>query len=147
MPDEPFTRLFKFVRLLPKENVLPTTRANDTGEWRTTMEDIKENLGVFSRVRGGRLRASSQGVKRRFARKSKMAAGPKYAPSSIMAMIPSLVMASVAAPARASLSDPTSQDPSKSSAALWEGKIQIHPDTKPDDDAYKRWGTRPVTPS
>lgn len=38
------------------------------------------------------------------------------------------------------LSDPTSNDPSKSSAALWEGKLQLHPDTSPDDPAYKRFG-------
>ena len=43
-------------------------------------------------------------------------------------------------PSRADLSDPAQNDPSKSSAALWEGRIQLHPDTKPDDPAYQRWG-------
>lgn len=38
------------------------------------------------------------------------------------------------------LSDPTSNDPSKSSAALWEGKLQLHPDTSSEDPAYKRFG-------
>lgn len=38
-----------------------------------------------------------------------------------------------------SLSDPARSDPSKSSAALWEGKLQIHPDTPPDDPVYQRF--------
>jgi Ca2+-transporting ATPase len=42
-----------------------------------------------------------------------------------------------------SLSDPTHNDPSKSSAALWEGKVQIHPSTDPSDDAYKLFGDKP----
>lgn len=39
-----------------------------------------------------------------------------------------------------SLSDPAYTDPSRSSAALWEGKLQLHPDTSHDDPAYRRFG-------
>ena len=39
-----------------------------------------------------------------------------------------------------SLEDPASADPSRSSAALWEGKVQLHPETDPEDPAYKKWG-------
>lgn len=37
------------------------------------------------------------------------------------------------------LSDPAHADPSKSSAALWEGKLQMHPDTPQDDPLYQRF--------
>lgn len=56
----------------------------------------------------------------------------------MMLMVPSLVATSVGAgwaPKSEGLSDPAQADPSKSSAALWEGKLQIHPDTKQDDPA------------
>lgn len=64
--------------------------------------------------------------------------------SSMLAMVPSLVASSVGAgwtPKTEGLSDPAQADPSKSSAALWEGKLQIHPDTKADDPALLRWGS------
>lgn len=38
------------------------------------------------------------------------------------------------------LDDPAASDPSRSSAALWEGKVQLHPETDPEDPAYKKWG-------
>lgn len=58
-------------------------------------------------------------------------------------MVPTLIASSVGAgwsPHPGSLSDPSNVDPSRSSSALMEGKIQIHPDTSPDDDIYKKWG-------
>ena len=61
-----------------------------------------------------------------------------------MTMVPTLVASSIGAgwhpQSPSGLSDPAHWDPSKSSAALWEGKIQIHPDTKPDDPVMQRWG-------
>lgn len=59
----------------------------------------------------------------------------------MMTMIPTLIAGSVATGVSpGSLSDPAHTDPSKSSAALWEGKVQLHPDTPQDDPAYKRFG-------
>lgn len=58
-------------------------------------------------------------------------------------MAPTLIAGAVATHGyspRGTLSDPTSNDPSKSSAALWEGKLQLHPDTSRDDPAYTRFG-------
>ncbi len=58
-------------------------------------------------------------------------------------MAPTLIAGAVATHGyqqSGTLSDPTSNDPSKSSAALWEGKLQLHPDTAADDPAYKRFG-------
>jgi Ca2+-transporting ATPase len=40
---------------------------------------------------------------------------------------------------RGSLSDPAHADPSISSAALWEGKLQIHPETAQDDPVFKKF--------
>lgn len=58
-----------------------------------------------------------------------------------MTMVPSLIASSIGAgwspQIRGGLSDPARFDPSKSSAALWEGKVQIHPETKPDDPVYQ----------
>jgi Ca2+-transporting ATPase len=60
-------------------------------------------------------------------------------------MAPTLMAGAVGAgggwiPESGSLSDPAHHDPSKSSAALWEGKLQLHPDTAKDDPAYQRFG-------
>ena len=62
----------------------------------------------------------------------------------MLTMAPTLMAGAVVAgqgwKQRGSLSDPASTDPSRSSAALWEGKIQLHPDTDPEDPVYKRFG-------
>ncbi len=58
-------------------------------------------------------------------------------------MAPTLMAGAVAAGhsyIQGSLSDPTRNDPSRSSAALWEGKLQLHPDTPKESDAFKRYG-------
>jgi Ca2+-transporting ATPase len=54
-------------------------------------------------------------------------------------MVPSLV---TVAPhwqprARVSLSDPAGFDPARLSAALWENKSEVHPDTPRDDPVYR----------
>ncbi|KAG1722753.1 hypothetical protein EDB19DRAFT_1916483 [Suillus lakei] len=64
---------------------------------------------------------------------------------SLMTMVPTLIASSIGAgwapQSRGTLSDPARYDPSKSSAALWEGRLQIHPDTKPNDALYRtKWG-------
>jgi hypothetical protein len=45
-----------------------------------------------------------------------------------------------------SLSDPADFDPSRSSAALWENKVEVHPDTPRDDPVFRILGAaRPLT--
>jgi len=59
-----------------------------------------------------------------------------------MMMVPSLIAGTIATGQKTqhgSLSDPASHNPSKSSAALWEGKLQLHPDTPHDDPVYQRY--------
>lgn len=69
-----------------------------------------------------------------------------------MAMLPTIVASTVGAGwtpnpnQNGSLSDPAGTDPSRSSAALWEGKLQLHPDTAKDDPAYKKWGAQLAPP-
>ncbi|KAK7690441.1 hypothetical protein QCA50_005539 [Cerrena zonata] len=140
IPNGPLERLFMKVRLLPNPEVLPTSRPD--AEWNTAIEMVKDNLTTFAHVRGGRMRASSYVVKSRTAvpPPANQAAIP-----SLMTMVPSLIASSIGAgwapQSPNGLSDPAHFDPSKSSAALWEGKVQIHPDTKPDDPIFKKWAT------
>ena len=71
----------------------------------------------------------------------------------LMAMVPMLVASHIVAPVwqprtDGSLSDPAGFDPSRSSAALWENKFEVHPDTPRDDPVYRLLDMtqRPVTP-
>jgi P-type Ca2+ transporter type 2C len=70
-----------------------------------------------------------------------------------MAMVPTLVASQFAAPnwhsrGAGSLSNPAGFDPSRSSAALWENKFEVHPDTPHDDPVFRILGaaSRPLTP-
>ncbi|OAX36045.1 calcium-translocating P-type ATPase, partial [Rhizopogon vinicolor AM-OR11-026] len=141
MPNRPFESLFILMRLLPRrEGGLPKVRSDV--EWNSAIELVRDNLATFANLRGGRLRSSSFVVKSRQARLHEDKRVPL---PSLMTMVPTLIASSIGAgwapQSRGTLSDPARYDPSKSSAALWEGKLQIHPDTKPDDAVYRtKWG-------
>lgn len=65
----------------------------------------------------------------------------------VMAMVPAMMAGTIGANwTQGSLEDPAAADPSRSSAALWEGKVQLHPDTDKEDYAYKKWGHSLATP-
>jgi P-type Ca2+ transporter type 2C len=66
MPNAPFERLFIKLHLLHNPEVLPTTRPN--GEWNFAINRVRDNLGMFANVRGGRVRSSSFVIKSRSAR-------------------------------------------------------------------------------
>ncbi|KAL1949633.1 hypothetical protein VTO73DRAFT_8514 [Trametes versicolor] len=139
IPNGPIERLFIKIRLMPNPEVLPTTTPQ--AEWNSAIRLVRDNLSTFSHVRGGRMRASSYVGK---SRSAPIAPESRVALPSIMTMVPTLIASSIGAgwaPSSPSgLSNPAQFDPSKSSAALWEGKVQIHPDTKPDDPVMQRWG-------
>ncbi|KAI0636062.1 calcium-translocating P-type ATPase [Trametes polyzona] len=139
IPNGPVEKFFIKVRLLPNPEVLPT--ASPEADWNSAIRLVRDNLSTFSHVRGGRMRASSYVGKSRNAR---IAPESRVALPSIMTMVPTLIASSIGAgwapQSPSGLSNPAQFDPSKSSAALWEGKIQIHPDTKPDDPIMQRWG-------
>jgi len=65
-----------------------------------------------------------------------------------MTMVPTLVAGTIVANPKPNgkLSDPADADPSKSSAALWEGRLQLHPDTPPEDPAFKQYGGKLKSP-
>jgi Ca2+-transporting ATPase len=68
MPNEPFDKAFRWLGLFGKdEDVLPTERP-DKETWNGAISLVRDNLGYFANVRGGRLRASSFVGKSRSAR-------------------------------------------------------------------------------
>ncbi|KZV64863.1 Ca-transporting ATPase [Peniophora sp. CONT] len=143
IPNGPCERLFRAVRLLPRDpSPLPTT-APGTPEpgLGFALDMLRNNLGTFQRVRGGRVRSSS------FVVRSMNAAGiaPQKKPRNIIAatMLPSLLGANLVGAnwtphgGQGSLSDPAGFDPSRSAAQLWETKVEVHPDTPEDDPVFK----------
>ncbi|ESK85120.1 calcium-transporting atpase [Moniliophthora roreri MCA 2997] len=140
LPDGPFERAFKKIGLMGRRKVLPTSSADQEEGWIGAVSLVRDNLRTFTTLRGGRLRANSFVVK---SRSAKMNDVEPIGVSSLLTMAPTLMAGAIATRGYAqggNLSDPTSTDPSKSSAALWEGKLQIHPDTPHDDPAYKKFG-------
>jgi len=139
MPNGPFETLFKFMRLMGKPEVLPTLSPDKEG-WGGAISAVRDNLGTFANIRGGRLRSSSFVIKSRSARLSH---DEQMTISSVLTMAPTIVLGAIASGSSylqtGSLSDPAHADPSKSSAALWEGKLQIHPETAPDDPVYRKF--------
>ncbi|KDQ14940.1 hypothetical protein BOTBODRAFT_109588 [Botryobasidium botryosum FD-172 SS1] len=141
IPNGPCERLFITLRLMPDPNKLPVVNPVAEEEWNSAVQLVRDKLNTFSTIRGARLRGSSFVGKSRTARLQQ--AG--IFPSSLMTMVPTLIGASVGAGGWAarpgSLSDPAGTDPSRSSAALFNGQIQIHPETDKTDPFYRRWGS------
>ncbi|KAG2017681.1 calcium-transporting ATPase [Coprinopsis cinerea AmutBmut pab1-1] len=136
LPNKYYYKFFDALGLFGKPEVLPTTAPGREG-WGGAFSMVQDNLKTFANIRGARLRSSSFAMKSRNAR-------PDQDPApvtSIMTIAPTMIMAAAVAGATykqsGSLSDPAGTDPSKSSAALWEGKLQIHPDTPQDDPVYQ----------
>lgn len=67
MPNKPFEKMFKFVGLVRKPEVLPTVKPDAEG-WSGAINLVRDNLNTFSNIRGGRLRSSSFVLKSRSAR-------------------------------------------------------------------------------
>ncbi|KAF8591205.1 calcium-translocating P-type ATPase [Ramaria rubella] len=146
IPDEPVQRLFIKLHLMadPDVPVLPIS-SPERGDWNPAINLVRDNLTTFANIRGARLRSSSFVGKSRSARLQE--AGVQL--PSLLTMVPTLVASSVGAgwsPHPGSLSDPSNTDPSRSSAALWEGKLQIHPDTRTDDPVFQKYG-HPSSPN
>ena len=137
MPNGPFYSLFDRLGLFGKPDVLPTANP-ETGTWAGARKAVEDTLATFTSIRGARLRSSS------FAMRSRKAKAEDHIASMII--VPTMTAAAPVSgasykPQAGSLSDPAAHDPSKSSAALWEGKLQIHPDTAPDDPVYRHIDT------
>jgi Ca2+-transporting ATPase len=121
-------------------NALPAVNPQ-TEKYNEAIENIRSDLGIFANIRGGRVRGASISLK---SRRTRMRDAKIRLPQ-LMSMVPALVASSVGArwqPQVRPLHDPANGDPSKSSAALWNGKLQLHPDTPSNHPAYAKWGTQ-----
>ncbi|KAG6888833.1 hypothetical protein C0995_005708 [Termitomyces sp. Mi166 len=143
LPNKSFEKVFKKLGFLGRPEVLPTVSAEGEA-WSNTVNIVRQNLGTFTNIRGGRSRSSSIVTRGKMVlkRSDPDVKVPKLTSSYIMAMVPSLVAGAVATSQRTqgSLSDPAAHDPSRSSAALMEGHLRFHPDTPHDDPMFKRYG-------
>ncbi|KAG8927415.1 hypothetical protein FRC00_002114 [Tulasnella sp. 408] len=143
IPEAPVERIFRKLKLMRDTDVLPieSPESQDQDkEWNlSAIQTVKDNLAVFSQLRGGRARASS------FVRRSRTAQLQEAGVTapSLLTMIPTLMMTSVGGGWKQGgpLSDPAANDPSRSSAALFAGKLQLHPETPHDDPFWRKFGT------
>jgi Ca2+-transporting ATPase len=69
MPNGRFETFFKFTRIMGEPEVLPTVSSDKEG-WGGAISAVRDNLGTFANIRGGRLRSSSFVIKSRSARLS-----------------------------------------------------------------------------
>ncbi|KAI9437973.1 hypothetical protein H4582DRAFT_2057482 [Lactarius indigo] len=58
-PNEPCERAFKKLRLLPEPELLPMTRPDAESGSSFVVDQVRDNLGTFAQLRGGRMRGSS----------------------------------------------------------------------------------------
>ena len=57
-PNEPCERVFKRLRLLPKPEVLPTVRPDAEPGFFFAVDQVRDNLDTFAKLRDGRMRGS-----------------------------------------------------------------------------------------
>ncbi|KAH8978137.1 cation transporting ATPase [Lactarius hatsudake] len=148
IPNEPCERVFKKLKLLPERDLLPTIRPDAEPGYSFTVDQVRDNLGPFPKLRGGRMRGSS------FVRESRFAFpdpdGQRPVPG-MLAMDPSPDVSRLATPewlgTSGSLSNPVGFGRSGSSAALCENGFEVHADPPRDDPMYGLLGVkrRPVT--
>lgn len=108
---------------------------------------VKDNLNIYANLRGGRVRASSIVGKSRHAQLRE--ADIRF--PSLLAMVPTVIAGTVGAGGTwvsqstganpLGLSNPA-QDPSRSTAELAAGKIQVHPNTDPNDPLARKYGAK-----
>ena len=140
IPNAPLIRMLTAMHIMRDPNQLPVTNP-EVEKYPAAVQSVRDDLSMFANIRGGRVRASSMALKSR----SKRMKDANIRLPTLMTMVPALVASSVGARWTANpslLHDPGNTDPSKSSAALWEGKLQLHPDTKSDHPAFTKWGAQ-----
>ena len=139
IPTAPIETALIRCKLLPDPNALPVhssemenKAAIGDEKWDEPFEHLKDNLKLYSNIRGGRLRASSI-VKRS---RAKELEEQGVFPTTLMAMLPSMVLAMPAGGFRpdGSLGNPAAIEPSRSSSNLYRGAATLHPDTDTTSD-------------
>jgi len=154
LPTEPFYRFLIRMKVYTDPALLPlTTDVDDVSvdeknggvEYNPALSKIKDNLNTFANIRGGRINASAI-VSR--SRTAKLRKADIQLPS-ILTMVPTLIAGTIAAGPnwaqpvfpREAFGNPA-QDPSRSTAELFSGKVQMHPDTDPNDPLIKKYGIK-----
>lgn len=154
LPTEPFYRFLIRMKVYTDPALLPlTTDVDDVSvdeknggvEYNPALSKIKDNLNTFANIRGGRINASA--IVRR-SRTAKLRKADIQLPS-ILTMVPTLIAGTIAAGPnwaqpvfpREAFGNPA-QDPSRSTAELFSGKVQMHPDTDPNDPLIKKYGIK-----
>ncbi|KAI8460792.1 hypothetical protein BY996DRAFT_8463651 [Phakopsora pachyrhizi] len=114
---------------------------SDSSKWNPAIDKVRDNLAIFSQIRGGRARSSS------FVRRSRnfIMREKGIHTGALMTMVPTLVMTSIGAgwqPQKGggSLADPASSRPNKSTSKLWSERVEVHPDTDPADPVFIKYG-------
>jgi len=67
IPNPPLERAFIKMRIMRSDEVLPTTKP-ETAEWNAAITRVRDNLSLFSSLRGGRVNASPFVLKSRKSR-------------------------------------------------------------------------------
>lgn len=140
-PTEPLEKLLIKLKLAPDPNNLPLFSPTRSGasdslsNWNEpAIGQIAKQIGAFSRIRGGRLRASNLVLKSN----AKLMREHDIHPREIMAMVPAFIGTSVGGmwkmETREKFHQPQ-QIKRPASVLFKEGKIRFHPDT-PADHPY-----------
>jgi len=158
IPTEPIHRVLIKMGLFPDPDKLPVVTDDDASDvskndgfvYNPALEKVKDNLTTFARIRGGRLRASSlvRGSRHAELRKADIQL------PSLLTMVPTLVAGGIGAGHtwvshvnHLGLSNPAAQDLSRSQVDLYAGRVQLHPDTDPNDPLYAKFGLEPPSPN
>ena len=124
IPNEPIRKLLIHLQLMRDPKMLPTTDPA-TEEYNQAIDKERDDLSIFANIRGGRsatiVRVRVR--KRHPKRLHEAGVGAGWQPKQ-----------------NAALHDPANGDPSRSSADLWAGRPQLHPNTDHSDAAYQKWG-------
>jgi Ca2+-transporting ATPase len=165
LPTEPFHRFLIKIKVFDDPAMLPTTTeveevVEEKYEYNPALSKVKDNLNTFANIRGGRVRASTIVTRSRTARLKKA----NIQPSTLLAMVPTVIAGTVAAGphwaqpispggmgaaagqglGQGGMGNPAAHDPSRSTAELFAGRVQMHPDTDADDPLMKKYGiTKP----
>lgn len=162
LPSEPFYRFLIKCHIYPDPSRLPDISeeaAQEVYEYNPALEQVKDSLSLYANIRGRRLRSSPMVLKSRSARLREA----NIQLPSLLTMVPTVIAGTVGAGAHwinsagagpngiggqplspRTLSNPAGQDPSRSTAELFAGKVQLHPETDPSDPMYKKFGLDPA---
>ncbi|KAH9025691.1 calcium-translocating P-type ATPase [Lactarius deliciosus] len=143
IPNEPCEGFFRRLKLLPEPELLPTIRPDTESDFSFAMDQVRDSLGTFAKLRGGVVHES------RIAFPCPNGPDPLH---GSLASVPSPDVSHIATPewqprTSGSLSDPVGFGRLGSSAALRENGFEVHPDTPRDDPVYGLLSViqRPVT--